>query len=69
MPLDPTRLAAPLPRFAADPLSRVVVALMLLGMSPAGPREGRDAEHVDSHGRTWTAPASAEAPPSRFPFR
>jgi hypothetical protein len=69
MPLDPTRLAAPLPRLAADPLSRVVVALMLLGMSPAGPREGREAERVDPHASALTAPAPAEAPPSRFPFR
>ena len=68
MPLDPTRLAAPLPRIAADPLSRVVVALMLLAMPPTGPRESREAERVDTHGQRWTAPAPRDTPSSLFPL-
>jgi hypothetical protein len=68
MPLDPTRLPAPLPRLAADPLSRVVVALMLLAMSPTGPRESREAERVDARGQRWAAPAPRDTTPSLFPL-
>ena len=68
MPLDPVRRANPLPRLAADPLSRITVALMLLGMSPGGPVEVRDnaAGAATAQARS-TAQGTAER--ALFPFR
>ena len=69
MPLDPARRAAPLPRLAADPLSRVTVALMLLGMSPGDAVESRVDAALATTAQPWSKAPSETATAPRFPFR